>query len=190
MADEDLVLEEAEDAMKKSLEALQRDVAKIRTSRANPVLLEGVMVDYYGVPTPLKKLATITAPEPRLLVVQPFDPSGIGGIGGIERAIQIADLGLSPINDGKVLRLPVPELTEERRRELVKTVKKMGEGHKTGVRGGRRDAISMLKDMQKSGELPEDDSKRAQKKIQDLHDVYIEKVDAVIAAKEEEILHI
>jgi len=187
MADDDLVLEEAEEAMKKSLEALQRDVSRIRTSRANPVLLEGVMVDYYDTPTPLKKLATITAPEPRLLLVQPFDPSGIVGI---ERAIQKADVGLSPINDGKLLRLPVPELTEERRRELVKTVKKLGEDHKTGVRSARRDANSMLKDMQKDGELPKDESTRAQKKTQELHDAYIEKVDAVITAKEEEILHI
>lgn len=187
MADEDLVLEEANEQMEKTMESLHIDLGKIRTGRANPALLENLNVDYYGSATALRTLATISAPEPRLLVVQPFDPSAMDGI---ERAILKAELGLSPINDGKVLRVPVPELTEERRRDLVKNVKKIAEEHKLGVRHARRDAIAMLKDMQKDGELPEDDSKRAQKKVQDSHDQYVHKIDEFVASKEEEILRI
>ncbi len=187
MADEDLVLEEAREQMEKTMESLHIDLGKIRTGRAHPGLLENLNVDYYGTPTPLRSLATLSAPEPRLLLVQPFDPSGMNGI---ERAILKAELGLSPINDGKVLRVPIPELTAERRRELVKGVKKIAEDHKLGVRHARRDAIAMLKDMQKDGELPEDDSKRAQKKVQDSHDEYVRKIDEFVGSKEQEILHI
>lgn len=187
MADEDLVLEEAREQMEKTMESLHIDLGKIRTGRANPGLLENLNVDYYGTPTRLRSLATLSAPEPRLLIVQPFDPSGMDGI---ERAILKAEMGLSPINDGKVLRVPIPELTEERRRDLVKSVKKIAEDHKLGVRHARRDAIAMLKDMRKDGELPEDDSKRAQKKVQDSHDEYVRKIDEFVGAKEEEILHV
>ncbi len=187
MADDELVLEEAREQMETSIESLHIDLGRIRTGRANPVLLEGLEIDYYGTPTPLRSLATIGAPEVRLLVVQPFDSSAIGKI---ERAILKAELGLSPINDGKVLRVPIPELTEERRRDLVKSVKKIAEDHKLGVRGARRDANAMLKDMQKDGELPEDDSKRAQKKVQDLHDDAVKSIDEFVQAKEEEILRI
>ena len=143
MADEDLVLEEARELMEKTMESLHIDLSKIRTGRANPGLIENLNVDYYGTPTRLRSLATLSAPEPRLLIVQPFDPSGMDAI---ERAILKAEMGLSPINDGKVLRVPVPELTEERRRDLVKSVKKIAEDHKLGVRHARRDAIAMLKD--------------------------------------------
>ena len=187
MADDDLVLEEARELMEKTMESLHIDLGKIRTGRANPGLLENLSIDYYGTPTPLRSLATLSAPEPRLLVVQPFDPTAMDGI---ERAILKAELGLSPINDGKVLRVPIPELTEERRRDLVKGVKKIAEDHKLGVRHARRDAIAMLRDMQKDGELPEDDSKRAQKKVQDSHDEYVRKIDEFVGSKEEEILHI
>jgi ribosome recycling factor len=173
--------------MEKTMESLHIDLGKIRTGRANPGLLENLNVDYYGTPTRLRSLATLSAPEPRLLIVQPFDPSGMDGI---ERAILKAEMGLSPINDGKVLRVPIPELTEERRRDLVKSVKKIAEDHKLGVRHARRDAIAMLKDMRKDGELPEDDSKRAQKKVQDSHDEYVRKIDEFVGAKEEEVLHV
>ena len=189
MADEDvdLVLTEGKEAMEKSVNSLLHELSRIRTGRANPVLLEGVIVTYYDSPTPLKTLATINAPEPRLLTVQPFDT---GTIPEIERAILKSDLGLSPVNDGKLLRIPIPELTEERRRDLVKQVKKMAEDHKVGVRGARRDSISMLKDLEKDGDLTKDESRAGQRKIQELTDDYTLKIDEVIASKEEEILRI
>lgn len=187
MADEDLVIDEARAGMEKSLDSLGRDFAKIRTGRANPSLLEGIQVDYFGTPTPLKSLATLNAPEARLLTVQAFDP---GAIGEIERAILKSDLGLSPINDGKILRVPVPELTEERRRELVKQVKKLAEEHKVGVRSSRRDSVSMIKEMEKDGEVAKDDSRRVQKLIQDLTDAYAKKIDDAAAAKSAEVLTI
>ncbi len=189
MVDEDLelVLAESKEAMEKSLHSLLHELTRIRTGRANPVLLEGVSVNYYGTPTPLNKLATVNAPEPRLLTVQPFDA---GTIPEIEKAILKSDLGLSPVNDGKILRIPVPELTEERRRDLVKQVKKMAEDHKVGVRGGRRDGISILKDLEKDSDLTEDESRRGQRLIQELTDEYTSKIDAAIASKEEEILRI
>ncbi len=189
MADEDLelVLAESKEAMEKSLHSLLHELTRIRTGRANPVLLEGVSVNYYGTPTPLNKLATVHAPEPRLLSVQPFDA---GTIPEIEKAVLKSDLGLSPVNDGKILRIPVPELTEERRRDLVKQVKKMAEDHKVGVRGARRDGISMLKDLEKDADLTEDESRHGQRLIQELTDEYTSKIDAAIASKEEEILRI
>jgi ribosome recycling factor len=187
VAEEDLqlVLDEAKTAMHKSLESLQRDLAMIRTGRANPVLIEGLIVDYYGTPTVLKALATIGAPEPRLLVIQPFDP---GAGDEIERSILKADLGLTPNSDGKVIRIPIPELTEERRRDLVKAVKKIGEEHKVGVRSGRREAVSMLKDLEKSSDVTEDEARRGQKKVQDMTDEFSKHIDEVLASKEEEIL--
>lgn len=183
--DLDLVLGEAKEAMKKSAESLARDLAKIRTGRANPVLLEGVSVDYYGTPTPLKSLATISAPEARLLVVQPFDP---GAVDAIERGILKADLGITPNSDGKLIRVPIPELTEERRRELVKTVRRLGEEHKVGVRSGRRDAISLLKDMEKEGGVSEDENHRGQKLVQDMTDEFTKQIDELLDGKEQEIL--
>lgn len=187
MAEEELhlVVDEAREAMSKAVEALQRELAKIRTGRANPVLVESLPVDYYGNPTPLKQLATISAPEARLLVIQPFDP---GARQEIERALLKSDLGLTPNSDGKVIRLPIPELTEERRRALVKTVKKLGEDHKVGVRSGRREAIAMLKDLEKSSDITEDESHRGQKRIQDMTDEFTQKIDAALSSKEEEIL--
>ncbi len=187
MTDDDVVLEDARQGMEKSLASLLLDTSKIRTGRANPALLESVMVDYYGTPTSLKSLATLSAPEARLLTVQPFDP---GAMDAIEKGILKSDLGLTPVNDGKILRVPVPELTEERRRELVKQAKKIGEDHKLGVRHSRRDAIALLKDLEKDGELSKDDSRRAQQRIQELTDESIQKIDQAIAAKEEEILRI
>jgi ribosome recycling factor len=189
MAQEDvaLVLDEARTAMQKSVDSLQRDLMRIRTGRANPALLDGVQVDYFGTPTPLKSLATINVPEPRLITVQPFDKSSLAEI---ERAILKADVGLTPASDGRMLRVPIPELTEERRRELVKQVKKMAEDHKVGVRNARRDSVSMLKDLQNDGEITEDESKQAQKKVQSLTDEFTARIDEVVGLKEEEILTI
>jgi ribosome recycling factor len=187
MAGEDVVVAEAREGMKKSLDSLHTDLGKIRSGRANPVLLENVTVDYYGTPTPLRSLANITAPEVRQLVVQPYDRAALGEI---ERAILKADLGLVPQNDGKLIRVPIPQLTEERRRELVKAVKKLGEDHKLGVRHSRRDAIALVKEMEKDGELSEDDGRRAQKKIQDLTDDFSKKIDETVQVKEEEILRV
>jgi len=177
---EELVLSEARDGM-------QRDLARVRTGRANPAILDGVVVDYYGSSTALRQLAAIHVADARLLTVQPFDRSAADAI---ERGILKANLGLSPINDGKILRVPIPELTEERRREMVKQLKKSAEEHKVAVRGARRDAIAMLKDLENDGDVSADDSRRAQKKVQDLTDEYTGKIDALLAAKEEEILRV
>jgi ribosome recycling factor len=187
MAAEDVVVGEARAGMEKSLDSLHKDLAKLRSGRANPLLLENVIVEYYGNPTPLRSLANITAPEVRLLVVQPYDR---GALGDVERAILKADLGLVPQNDGKLLRVPIPTLTEERRRELVKSVKKLGEEHKLGVRHARRDAIARIKDMEKDGGLSEDDGRRAQKRVQDLTDEFSRKIDETVQAKEEDILRV
>ena len=189
MAEEDLqlVLDEARAGMTKAVEGLNRELSRVRTGRPNPSLLEAVQVDYYGSMTPLKKLATVSVPEARLLMVQPFDPSTIGGI---ERAILKADLGLSPVSAGKMLRVPVPELTEERRKDLVKSVKKSGEEFKISVRGCRREAVALLKSMEKDGDLSEDESHRAQSQVQTLTDEFVRKLDDIVAAKEKEILHI
>ncbi len=185
MAEAHPILDEARTGMARSFESLQRDMSRIRTGRASPALLDGVTVDYYGSATPLKQLATVNTPEARLITVQPFDPSTTGEI---ERAILKADLGLTPINDGKMLRVPIPELTEERRKELVKQIKKMGEEHKVGVRGVRRDGIANNKDREKASDLTEDDSHRLQKRVQDLTDEFVEKVDQAVNSKEQEIL--
>ncbi len=185
MADEHPILDEARAGMAKSFESLQRDMSRIRTGRASPALLDGVTVDYYGTPTPLKQLSTVNTPEARLITVQPFDPSSVADI---ERAILKADLGLTPINDGKLLRVPIPELTEERRKELVKQVKKMGEEHKVGVRGARRDGIAHIKEQEKASDLAEDDSRHLQKRMQELTDEFVAKVDQAVSSKEQEIL--
>jgi ribosome recycling factor len=173
--------------MQKSLDGLVRDLQRVRTGRANPAILDGVQVDYYGTPTPLRQLATIHVTDARLLTLQPFDRNALGEI---ERAILKAQLGLTPQNDGKILRVPIPELTEERRRELVKQLKKAGEEHKVGMRLARRDAIALLKELEKDGDVTEDDSRRAQKKVQDLTDEFVARVDESLRAKEEEILRI
>lgn len=187
MTAEHRIERDARKGMEKSVDSLQRDLARIRTGRANPALLDAVTVDYYNQPTPLKQLATLGAPEPRLLTIQPFDPNALANI---EKAVLKADLGLSPVNDGKILRVPIPELTEERRKELVKQVKKMAEDHKVGIRSARRDAISEIKEAEKGGDLTEDESHRLQKRVQDLTDDFVKKIDEVAASKEEEILQV
>jgi ribosome recycling factor len=189
MADEstDLVLNEAKDAMQKALAGFTHDLAKVRTGRANPALLEGVTVDYYGTPTPLKKLAQLNAPEARLLTIQPFDRSAIGEI---EKAIHKANLGFSPVSDGKIVRCPIPELTEDRRKELVKQVKKLGEEHKVGVRNARRDAIAMVKEFQKDGDLAEDDARHLTDKVQKLTDDSTAQIDKAVETKEAELMKV
>jgi len=188
MADDDvaMVYEEAKSGMEKSLRSLKAELQKIRTGRASAGILESVQVDYYGTPTPLNQLANLSTPDPRLIVVSPYDK---GAFQDIERAILKADLGLTPSNDGKVVRVPVPPLTEERRKELVKHVHRMGEDHKVGVRESRRDGLSLLKDLVSEG-LSEDDKRREEKKIQSLTDDYVKKIDDTVAAKEEEILQV
>lgn len=165
--------------------SLQRDLSRIRTGRANPDLIGGVLVDYYGTPTQLNKLATVSAPEPRLLVVQPFDQ---GAVGDIEKAIRNSNLGFSPMSDGKIVRVPVPELTEERRKDLVKQVRKEAESHRVSCRSHRRDANDMLKTLHADKEIGEDESKRAQEDVQKITDAAITRIDEVVKAKEEEVM--
>lgn len=189
MADSDdveVVLEEARDQMDKAVSSLRKDLLKVRTGRANTSLLDGIQVDYFGTPTPLNQLANLTAPDPRMLVVNPYDKSALGDI---ERAIQSSDLGVTPANDGKLIRISIPALTEERRKDLVKQVKKIAEEKKVGVREGRRDALSMLKDLESDG-LPKDDRHRADKTVQDLTDEFVGKIDELTAQKEKEVLEV
>jgi len=188
MAEEDVgvVFEECREAMEKSIRSLKADLQKVRTGRANTAILDGLHVDYYGTPTPLNQLANLTVPDPRLIVIAPYDK---GAMQGIERAIQTSDLGLTPNNDGKVIRIPIPPLTEERRRDLVKHVKRAAEEHKVGVRDARRDALAMLKDLENDG-LPADEKRRAEKKIQDFTDEYVKRIDQIIQQKEQEILQV
>ncbi|MCZ6785404.1 MAG: ribosome recycling factor [Proteobacteria bacterium] len=189
MADADdvsLVLDSAREAMERSVASLRRDLQKVRTGRASTALLDGIMVDYYGTPTPLHQLANLSTPDPRLITVNPFDK---GSIQAIERAIQTSDLGLTPQNDGKLVRIGIPPLTEERRKELVKHCYKAAEGHRVGVREGRRDAVAMLKDLEKEG-LPRDDRTRGEKQIQELTDEHVKKIDEMTAQKEKEVLEV
>jgi ribosome recycling factor len=183
----EMVLSEAKDGMQKSLAGFTHDLAKVRTGRANPALLEGVTVDYYGTPTPLKKLAQLNAPEARLITIQPFDRSAISEI---EKAIHKANLGFSPVSDGKIVRVPIPELTEERRKDLAKQVKKLGEEHKVGVRNARRDAIALVKEFQKDGDLAEDDARHLTEKIQKLTDDFTAQIDKAVEAKEAELMKV
>lgn len=173
--------------MQKSIEVLRKDFASLRAGRANPAILDKVQVDYYGVPTPINQMANISAPEPRLLIIQPWDKSIIPSI---EKAILKSDLGLNPSSDGTVIRIAIPQLTQERRKELVKTVKKKAEEAKVSIRNIRRDANDDIKSLEKSKEIPEDESKRAQDEVQKITDKYIAEVDKVMNNKEKEIMEI
>lgn len=181
------ILKEAENKMQKALENLRKELATIRAGRATPALLEKVQVNYYGTPTPVNQLATISAPEPRLLVVQPWDRSIIGEI---EKAILKSDLGLTPTSDGTVIRIVLPQLTEERRAELVKLVRKKAEEFRVVVRNIRREANEKLKAKEKGGEISEDEARRAQDKVQKLTDTYIQAIDKALATKEAEIMEV
>ena len=186
MAIDDLI-QDATRRMDKSVEAAQTEFATLRTGRASPALLDRVQIDYYGQQTPLKQLATINAPEPRLITVQPFDPSSLQSI---ERAIQASDLGLTPSNDGKVIRLPIPQLTEERRKELVKVVRGMAEDGRVAVRNVRRDVIHHLKELIDKGEVGKDEEHRAEERVQKLTDEHTKKIDELLQRKEAEILEV
>jgi ribosome recycling factor len=178
-------LADVEERMQKSVEATQHDFNSIRTGRANAALLDRVMVDYYGTETPLRSLATISTPDATTILIQPYDRSSLAAV---EKAIQLSDLGLTPNNDGTSVRLNIPPLTTERRKELVKTAAKIAENGKVAIRNIRRDAIDQVKKQGKAGELSEDQVKDLQDKLQKLTDKYISKVDALLAEKEKDIM--
>ena len=184
---EEKVLNDLEEKMNKTLKNLQGDLNKVRTGRASLALFDDIRVDYYGTPTPLKQMATLSVPESRLIIIQPWDPNLIGEI---EKAILKSELGVTPTNDGKVIRLTIPRLTEERRRELVKIIKKMGEGGKVAIRNIRRDANEDLKDMEREKLISQDELHQNLDKIQKVTDGFIRKIDEALDAKEKEILEI
>jgi ribosome recycling factor len=183
----DEVFESMEESIEKAHAALKTALGRIRTGRANAALLDAVRVDYYGTVTPLNQMAAITTPEPRLIMVKPWDRSIVSLV---EKAIQSSDLGLNPSSDGEIIRIPVPPLTEERRKELVKIARKNGEECKVSIRNGRRDANEMLKELETSGEAPKDDVARALKKIQSMTDDGTAAVDKIVEVKEAEIIEI
>ncbi len=183
----DDVYDMMKDAVSKSNEALRNTLNRIRTGRANSALLDSIRVDYYGTRTPLNQMASISTPEPRLIMVKPFDRSSVSSV---EKAIQASDLGLNPSSDGEIIRIPVPPLTEERRKDLVKVVRKHGEEGKVAVRNHRRDCNSMLKDMESDGDASKDDVARALKTVQEMTDTAVAEVDKTIEAKEKEITEI
>lgn len=181
------VIKLAEEKMNKAVDALKRELVTLRAGRANPAILDKIQVEYYGAVTPLNQLASVTVPEARLLVIQPFDKTIINDI---DRTIQKSDLGLSPSNDGTVIRIMIPPLTEERRRDLVKLVKKYAEEAKVAIRNIRRDANDELKKLQKDGEMTEDELRRSTDDVQKLTDKEIVKVDEVALVKEKEIMEV
>ena len=174
-----------EDKMEKSLDVLLDEYASIRAGRANPHVLDRLRIDYYGTPTPIQQVGNVTVPEARMIVIQPWEKSLLKEI---EKAILVSDLGINPTNDGNVIRLVFPELTEERRKDLAKDVKKKGEGAKVAVRNIRRDAMDSIKKMEKAGDISEDDLKQGEEKIQKITDKRIEKVDKAIETKTKEIM--
>lgn len=183
----DEVLRETRSAMDKAVKALKKEMTKVRTGRASTSLLDDVRVDYYGVPTPLSQVATLSTPEARLITVQPWEKNLLPAI---EKALFKADLGLTPSSDGQLIRLPVPALTEERRLEMVKIIKRMAEDAKISVRNARRDANEHLKLMEKEKEITEDTLKRSEKDVQQLTDEFINAIDAVVQNKEREVMEV
>lgn len=181
------VKNEANERMEKTLQSLKRDLGSLRAGRATPSLLDKVHVDYYGTMTPINQLANISAPEPRLLVIQPWDKSSLPNI---EKALQKSDLGITPNNDGTVIRINIPALTEERRADLVKIVKKSGEEAKVSIRNIRRDANDGFKKMEKSGDISEDEGRRHQEEIQKLTDRFVKEIDETVTSKEKDIMSV
>ena len=173
--------------MHKSIDATRTEFNSVRTGRASAGLLDRITIDYYGTATPLKNMATINAPEPRSLTVQPFDPTQIKAI---EKAIQESDLGLTPSNDGKLIRLPIPQLTEERRKDLVKLVRKYGEDGKVAVRNVRRDVMKHLEELVRNGEVGDDEERRAEQQVQKLTDEHTKAIDDLLKHKEAEIMEV
>jgi ribosome recycling factor len=183
----DEFIQDATRRMDKSVESAHHELTTLRAGRASVSLLDRIQVDYYGTKTPLNQLATLNAPEPRLLTIQPFDPSSLQAI---ERAIQESDLGLTPSNDGKIIRLPIPQLTEERRKELVKVARQMAEEGRVAVRNVRRDVMHHLKELVDKGEVGSDEEHRAEERVQKLTDEHTHKIDGLLKRKEEEILEV
>jgi ribosome recycling factor len=183
----DAVFTQLQKEMEGSVSAMRKELSKLRTGRASTALLESIMVDYYGSSTPLNQLSTMSAPEPRLLVIQPFDRNAMAEI---ERAILKSDLGLTPNNDGKIIRIPLPQLTEERRKDLVKHVKRIAEEYRVSVRSHRRDAIEQLKEAEKKKEITADDAKHGHDRVQKITDEFIGRIDKVVKAKEEEVMEV
>jgi len=180
-------LADAKRRMDKSIEATHHEFNSIRTGRASPALLDRIAIDYYGTPTPLKSLASIAAPEARLLTVQPFDP---GSMRSIERAIQESDLGLTPSNDGKIIRLPIPTLTEERRKELVKVVRRVAEDGKVAIRNVRRDVMQHLRELVTNGDVGDDEERRAEQQVQKITDEHTKSIEDLLKVKEAEIMEV
>lgn len=185
--DTDSLLLDTEERMEKAVAALDRDFAKLRTGRATTALVDGVKADYYGTPTPISQMASVAVPDSRTLTIQPWDKAGMAAI---EKAILKSDLGLTPINDGKIIRINIPPLTEERRKDLVKVSRKYGEEAKVAVRNVRRDANDALKKAEKDKEITEDELKRGQDEVQKLTDKFVAEVDGKCVAKEKEIMEI
>ncbi|MDV4151176.1 ribosome recycling factor [Clostridium sp. AL.422] len=181
------IIVKAEEKMKKTISVLKSDLSTLRAGRANPTMLDRIKIDYYGSPCPLSQVANISAPEPRVLVISPWEKSLIKEI---EKAILVSDLGINPSNDGSVIRLVVPELTEETRKNLVKVVKKTGEEAKVALRSIRREANDKIKVLKKDGDITEDELKNSEEKVQKTIDVYTKEVDSLVAAKEKEIMSI
>jgi len=181
------VLKELRAGIEKAIEALRRDLAKVRTGRANAAMLDGIRIDYYGVPTPVNQMATVSVPEPRLILVKPWEK---GQVKAVDKAIRDSDLGLNPQVDADLIRIPIPALTEERRKEMVKLTKKYGEECKVAIRKHRRDANEMIETLDKDGEVSGDDADRTKKKVEDTVGDGIKQVDAVIASKEKDILEV
>jgi ribosome recycling factor len=187
MTTQDKILKETDSRMQKSIESLNREMSIIRTGRANPSLVEDILVDYYGVPTPLNQLSSISIPEARVLMIQPWDKQSLKDI---EKGIQLANIGLTPNNDGTVVRLSLPILTEERRRELVRMVKRKVEDGHVSIRNIRRDSITILRNMEKNSEISQDESRRSQDRLQILTDGHISKMNLIGKEKESEVMEV
>lgn len=181
------VHKELEENMKKTIDSCTNELASVRAGRANPSLLDRISIDYYGVQTPLNQVANVSAPEPRMIVVQPWDTNVLEDI---EKSISQSDLGLNPSNDGKIIRISIPQLTEERRIDLSKQVKNIGESSKIALRNQRRDANDTIKKMGKSNELTEDETKQAEDKVQEITDKFVAKIDSIVEDKEKEIMEV
>ncbi|NNJ70174.1 MAG: ribosome recycling factor [Kiritimatiellales bacterium] len=183
----DNLLLETEDKMDKAVQFLQQELTGLRTGKANPALVDTITVDYYGTPTRLRDIANISTPEPRLIVINPFDPSSLGLI---EKAIVAANIGITPMNDGRLIRVPIPELSEERRKDMVKMASRATEEQRVSVRNIRRDANDQVKAMQKNGDITEDDRDSTLEQIQNTTDKYVAKMDEMLSAKEKDIMEV
>ena len=181
------LIEDMKTDMSKTIDSMKQSLMKVRTGRASIGIFDGIMVDYYGTPTPMNQLATLAVPEPRLITIQPWDK---GALSSIEKAIMKSELGLTPANDGKIIRVPIPPLNEERRKELVKMVKKMAEDFRIEIRNHRRGTNSLIKDLEKDKEINKDELKSSQDKVQEITDDFIKRIDGMLSDKEKEIMEV